>query len=265
MGRKDSGGFNTPFADLKKQVKAARKAARQEAKAAPPVPQARPPARSGQAPSARSGDATHARGDATPARSADTTPARSADATPARGDADDADLFERWVGGVERLPTRAERVAPRRAPPPKVAPTPDDEDAEVLATLSDLVAGEGHFDVSDTEEYVEGVAPGIDRRLLRRLKRGDFSVQAHLDLHGMIREEARTAVTAFIRSSRQIGRRCVLIVHGRGLGSPGGEPVLKLALVRWLSRGSLGRQVLAFATARPHDGGAGAVYVLLRR
>ena len=90
-------------------------------------------------------------------------------------------------------------------------------------------------------------------------------MQAHLDLHGMVRAEARAAVERFLRSSRFAGKRCVIVVHGRGLRSPGGEPVLKKALVRWLSRGALAKQVLAFTSTLSYDGGGGAMYVLLRR
>ncbi|MDF1562383.1 MAG: Smr/MutS family protein [Deltaproteobacteria bacterium] len=177
---------------------------------------------------------------------------------------DDAALFEQWVGEVRPLEGRERQL--RARPEPKLAEALQDaEDAEALAVLSDLVGGRGEFDLSDTEEWVEGLAPGIDRKLLRRLKRGDFSVQGHLDLHGLVREAAQVEVRRFIRDSRGQGKRCVLIIPGRGKGSPDGEPVLKKALVRWLSRGELGRQVLAFCTARPGDGGAGALYVLLRR
>jgi len=153
------------------------------------------------------------------------------------------------------------------APPPtpaKRASRPSD-DAEVLASLADLCGGDGPFDIADSDEYIEGLADGIDRRLLRRLRAGDYAVQAHLDLHGATQKEARDRVSRFILESRRAGRRCVLIVHGRGLHSKDQIPVLKQALRGWLERGQLARSVLAFATARPGDGGAGAVYVLLRR
>jgi len=139
------------------------------------------------------------------------------------------------------------------------------EDAEVLATLADLCGGVGSFDISDSDEYIEGVGPGIDRRLLRQLRNGDFALQGHVDLHGMTRDEAKQRVIKFVDESRRAGRRCVLIVHGRGLHSKDQIPVLKEAVRTWLERGPVARAVLAFATARPHDGGAGAVYVLLRR
>lgn len=139
------------------------------------------------------------------------------------------------------------------------------EDAEVVAQLADLVAGEGPFDIADSDEYIEGLADGVDRDILRRLRSGDYAVQAHVDLHGMTREEAQGEVARFLAESRKAGRRCVLIVHGRGLHSKDQIPVLKGALRGWLERGQTSRAVLAFATAKPHDGGAGAVYVLLRR
>jgi DNA-nicking Smr family endonuclease len=140
-----------------------------------------------------------------------------------------------------------------------------DENAEALAQLSEMVAGQGDFDVADTEEFIEGAAPGIDRNLLRALRRGDFSLQGRLDLHGMTQVEARDAVERFLSESRRMRKRCVLVVPGRGLNSKDSIPVLKQQLKAWLSQKRIGQMVLAFATARPQDGGAGAVYVLLRR
>ena len=106
---------------------------------------------------------------------------------------------------------------------------------------------------------------GLDPRLMRRLRRGDFAWQAYIDLHGMTTEEARPAVDRFLIEAVRVGHRCVLIVHGRGHNSKDQTPVLKERLKVWLARGSAARIVLAFATARPSDGGAGALYVLLRR
>jgi DNA-nicking Smr family endonuclease len=139
------------------------------------------------------------------------------------------------------------------------------EDAEAFAALAELVAtGEG-LDLMDTDEYFEGIAKGVDHNLLRKLRRGDFSVQAHLDLHGLLSENAHQELDRFLTDSRRRGHRCVLVIHGRGLHSKDQEPVLKARMGPWLSRGKLSRIVLAFATARPADGGAGALYVLLRR
>jgi DNA-nicking Smr family endonuclease len=139
------------------------------------------------------------------------------------------------------------------------------DDAEVLAELADLVAGEAPFDVSDSDEYIEGIARGVDRALLGRLRAGEFAVQGHVDLHGMTKDQAHQRVRRFVSDCRRSGWRCVLIVHGRGQHSKDQIPVLKQAVRSWLERGPLARHVLAFSTARPRDGGAGALYVLLRR
>ena len=176
--------------------------------------------------------------------------------------ADEEKLFREAFEGVRPLGApKAERLI--RAP--QIRREIVSEDAEVLAELSDLVSGQGTFELTETEEYVEGARLGLDPRLLSQLRRGEFSVQAHIDLHGMIQPDAKEAVTNFIVDSVRKGHRTVLIVHGRGLRSPGGLPVLKHAAAQWLSHGIAGGYVLAFATARPNDGGAGAVYALLRR
>jgi len=176
----------------------------------------------------------------------------------------DFEAFVREMEGVQPLSDEErERVAPLSGlavRPPRPSP-----DAEAYAKLADLASGTGPFDLADTGEFVCGLAPGVDRRLLKQLRRGEFAVQSHLDLHGMRSDEARFAVDRYVKESRLAGRRCVLVVHGRGLRSKDHIPVLKEKLTRWLSEGRIGRQVLAFSTARPHDGGAGAVYVLLRR
>jgi DNA-nicking Smr family endonuclease len=138
-------------------------------------------------------------------------------------------------------------------------------DLETLRELEALVSGEAPFDIADTDEYVEGHVSGLDPALVRKLRGGEYSVQGHADLHGLTREEARREVVRFLKESRRRGQRCVLLVHGRGLHSEEQVPVLKEALRSWLATARFGRHVLAFATARPQDGGAGALYVLLRR
>lgn len=181
----------------------------------------------------------------------------------------DDELFRREMAGVQRGATPAKTASSRGRELPieqtREAQIRQSEDAEAYAQLSDLVDGSGSFDISDTDEYIEGIASGLDRRLLSRLRRGDFSVQAHVDLHGLTRDEARIRVETFLNESRLRSRRCVLIIHGRGLNSKDQIPVLKDSVRIWLTRGRISRAVLAFATARPTDGGAGAVYVLLRR
>lgn len=171
-------------------------------------------------------------------------------------------MFREAVGEVR--PVRGKgRVAP---PPPKVDLTRvPNGDSEAYAELCALVENDGPIELSDSEEYIEGAIPSFDRKTLKKLRAGDFAVQAHLDLHGCTREEAKNLLFRFLEESRRCGKRLVLVVHGRGLHSKDQMPVLKESLRSWLSQGRIGRQVLAYATARPHDGGAGAVYLLLRR
>jgi DNA-nicking Smr family endonuclease len=176
------------------------------------------------------------------------------------------DLFADEMRGVVELPPDPRgRVVSGAATVPSSPRRRHDDDAEAYAELADLVDGMGPFDITATDEYIEGLAPGIDKRLLRQLRAGDYAIQAHLDLHGFTSEAARVAVEKFLVAARTAGRRCVLIIHGRGHNSKEGIPVLKERLKLWLTRGRIGSGVLAFCTARPVDGGAGAVYVLLRK
>lgn len=167
-----------------------------------------------------------------------------------------------------------DEVAPiRRAskdsfePAPSLAPTLTEvnEEAEALAQLSELVAtGEG-IELAQSAESVEGSAPGIDASLLKHLRRGDFSVQASVDLDGLAPEAARAELEKCLTESRRRGHRCVLVVHGRGLPAKEQLALIRSRMSAWLSRGRLARIVLALATARAVDGGAGALYLLLRR
>jgi len=175
----------------------------------------------------------------------------------------DEEFFARQMQNVTPLKNDGRvRVTP---PPPNVHLRAQTEENEALAELYDLVAGRAGFDITDTDEYVEGIVNGLDIRLVRKLRTGEFSRQAALDLHGMTSDAAHLEVENFILGAVRMGLRCVLIVHGRGRNSPGQIPVLKDRLQQWLTRAKLARLVLAFATARPHDGGPGAMYVLLRR
>lgn len=175
---------------------------------------------------------------------------------------DDEAILREALAGVRPLDGAGRARMPVE---PRVTHTIVNEDDEVIAQLSDLVSGQAPFDITETDEYVEGYRVGLDPRLLSQLRRGEFAMQAHFDLHGMIQPDAKEALKGFIIGSVRRGLRSVLVVHGRGLRSPGGHPVLKHAASGWLSHGAIGGHVLAFTSARPSDGGAGAMYVLLRR
>ncbi|GAB6038915.1 hypothetical protein JCM15519_34740 [Fundidesulfovibrio butyratiphilus] len=178
---------------------------------------------------------------------------------------DDADLFGRAMAGVARLDGVASgrQVAgeAKRVP----SPSPVDPEAEAKSRLYDLVSGKVEFELEFTEEYVQGFVRGLDSKIFRQLKAGQLSPEAHLDLHGLNAEQAQMAVLQFFREQYYLGKRCVLLVPGRGLNSPGGQAVLKEELKTWLTRDPLKRVVLAFCTAQPRHGGAGALYALLRQ
>ena len=180
----------------------------------------------------------------------------------AKPEESDADLFQREMRDVTRL-KHDPRVS--KSPPSVTPRSPEDSENEAIAELYDLVAGRSDFDVTDTDEYVEGCVVGIDTRLVRKLRQGEFARQAALDLHGMKADEAKPEVERFLSQAAQTGIRCVLIIHGRGRNSPGQFPILKDKLKQWLTRGRFAKMVLAFSTARAHDGGPGAMYILLRR
>ena len=173
-------------------------------------------------------------------------------------------LFLNAMSGVTPLPEdRRGRVA--KQPPMSRRNHRLTDETAVLSDLRDLVEGRSTFMIQYTDEYMEGVAPGVDRRLAQRLHQGEFAIQSHLDLHGFTVNEARLTVDRFLTNAYTNGQRCVRLVHGRGHNSINNQPVLKEQVRLWLSHGRLSRMVLAFATAPLTDGGAGAVYVLLRR
>lgn len=150
--------------------------------------------------------------------------------------------------------------------PPKAWKTPElpNEDLEALKSLADLVSGKAEFDLIYSDEYVEGQTRGLPPRLMEQLRAGHIPYQDHLDLHGYTLAQAEAAVTRFVLDSVALGRNCVLLIHGRGLGSQDGIPVLKRCLETFLLRGVVRKYLLAFTTAKPVDGGLGASYILLR-
>ncbi len=137
------------------------------------------------------------------------------------------------------------------------------EDAETLEKLADLVKYGKGFNVADTPEYIEGTNYRVHPTVAKRLHRGDYSIQAFVDLHGLLAEDAKEVFEKFLKWAVTTGKTGVLIIHGRGLSSPS-EPVLKKKVVEWLTRGPWKKWVAAYCSARICDGGAGATYVLLR-
>lgn len=178
---------------------------------------------------------------------------REAEAAAAR----ERDLFSRTVGAVTALPERNRAEIGRPRAEPRAAQRELDEQAVLQQALSD------DFDVETLLDTDEGLAfrrPGVGPEVVRKLRRGVWAIQAQLDLHGLRRDEAREAVGNFLRDAQRHGLRCVRVVHGKGNGSPGRESVLRDKVRRWLAQKA---EVLAYAQARPSDGGAGALVVLL--
>jgi len=166
--------------------------------------------------------------------------------------------FSRAVGPVTRLRDRNLARLRRPLPPPLPVQHELDEQRVLQESISD------DFDVStllDTDDQLSFRRPGIGVEITRRLRAGHWSIQRQLDLHGLRVHEAREALGEFIRNAHKNGMRCVRVVHGKGLGSPGKSPVLKSRVQRWLVQK---HEVLAFVQARPVDGGAGAMLVLLQ-
>ncbi len=176
---------------------------------------------------------------------------------------DDDALFDDAMQEVVPLKLRGAYSVPWT--PRSCAPvSPENEDWEALCCLMELVQGKGQFDLSLTDEYLEGQVPHLDPRVVNALKAGALPVQDYCDLHGLSVDHAQTCLKQFLSQASARNYRTVLVVHGRGHNSPDNLPVLKRHLQGWLSMKRFRRQVLAFASAQPYDGGTGALYLLLR-
>jgi len=166
-------------------------------------------------------------------------------------------LFTHAVGKVAPIANQ-ERVW---SPPQRPSPRPLQQDLDDEAVMHESMSDE--FDIStllDADDQLSFRRPGIGTDVTRKLRKGEWSIQGQIDLHGLRSDEARNAMGQFIRDAKRMGWRCVRVVHGKGLGSPGKEPVLKSKVQRWLVQKN---EVLAFVQAKPSDGGGGALLVLL--
>jgi len=168
------------------------------------------------------------------------------------------DLFARTVGDVISLRKGATPPLPKPRPEPVARQRQRDEAAALVESLSDGFNAESLLDTDDALSYRRS---GIGIDVVRKLRRGVWVMQAEIDLHGLRRDQARERIDTFLRDAAREGLRCVRVVHGKGLGSPGREPVLKAKVKSWLVQRN---EVLAFTHARPADGGHGALLVLLR-
>ena len=167
-------------------------------------------------------------------------------------------LFARAAGAVRPLPARGRFEHPRDLP----APIPVQQQLDDQRVMQESMSDEFDFTtLLDVDDALSFRRPGIGLDVTRRLRKGEWSIQREIDLHGLRSDEAREALGTFLRDVRKLGLRCVRVVHGKGLGSPGKTPVLKGKVQGWLIQKN---EVIAFVQARPDEGGAGALVVLLR-
>ncbi len=167
-------------------------------------------------------------------------------------------LFADSVGPVTPLPPDGTAASSTPRPEPLPLQREADERAALRQALSDEVDLET---LLLTDDGLSFHRHGVGPEVVTRLRRGHWAIQRELDLHGLRREQAREELAGFLREARRRGWRCLRVVHGKGLGSPGREPVLKSKVQRWLGQHA---DVLAFTQASAPEGGAGALIVLLR-
>lgn len=172
------------------------------------------------------------------------------------GVSDDASAFLLAMRKTRPLAGKGREIAPR----PSCRENPVREQG-----FEELLAAQTEFTLSYSDEYMEGKAAGLDEMVMNRLRHGQLSPEASLDLHGLNAEQAFETLRVFIRDAWFKGLRALLVVTGRGKNSPAGQSVLRRKLHEWLAHEPFKRVVLAFCTARPHDGGPGSVYILLRK
>ena len=170
----------------------------------------------------------------------------------------DAEVFADAMDGTVPLNDPAERVGSTQSYD-RMASCRDDAEETIDPTSLE------HFDVRFSDRYVRAKATSVSRETLARLERGEFAVRSHVDLHGMLLEDARRVVDDFLEQCHRRGERCVLVITGKGRNSSRQVGVLRENIPQWLARGPSSRRVLAYVTARPCDGGEGALYVLLRK
>ena len=175
-------------------------------------------------------------------------------------DVDDEMLFKKAMAEVKPLGGKTKPVVGRKFP------KYEKEAEEILSPLGliETYLKEQALTGLEGVDSIQGGPHEWNQLLLKKLQEGAFSVKAELDLHGLSKKEARLELEGFIAECRGKNCACVRIVHGKGNNSKDGVPVLKGLVQRWLSQRRLSKQLVAYVSARPVDGGAGAIYVLLR-
>ena len=173
-----------------------------------------------------------------------------------KSEPDEAELFRRSVGKV--TPVRQDRVHSWSSKP---EPIPTQRLADEAAVIKEMAEGSFDAGAMTTGEELLYKKAGVQDKVFRKLRRGQFAVSAELDLHGYTVQNARERLSGFLRQSIMRNRRCVRIIHGKGLRSRQGRPTIKSHIGKWLQQR---QEILAYCSARQVDGGAGAIYVLLK-
>lgn len=171
-------------------------------------------------------------------------------------------LFREAMADVKPISANKRIEKKNKSKPPVTGVS--DTNSEAIGRLNNLIKYGHGFIVANTPEYMDGAGYDVHPEIIKRLHRGDYSIQGYIDLHGLNVKDARDVLENFLEESIRTGKRAVLIVHGRGLSSPA-QPILKTKVYEWLTRGPRRKWVIAFSSARMQDGGTGATYVLLRQ
>lgn len=169
---------------------------------------------------------------------------------------DDEELFREAMAGVRPLDNDQVEPWKQKKSPAQI------QQQEQREVLQDMMSDEMPIDEVEAGEALSFARDGIGPKIMRDLRRGRFAIEAELDLHRLTRDQARSSLAVFLSEAVAAGRRCVRVIHGKGYGSYNKTPVLKGLTARWLMQRD---EVLAYVSARPVDGGTGAVYVLLKR
>jgi DNA-nicking Smr family endonuclease len=181
---------------------------------------------------------------------------------PALGEGDDTELWRQIAGTVKPLKRRVENLG---------IPSPPEETAKSASPRPKKTSGtktppaRPAVTTPTAPPLAAGAMAGLDKRTAQRLRRGQLQIDGRIDLHGMTQAEAHTNLNRFIQGSAARGRRCVLVITGKGLRGGAGTGVLRSQLPRWLNEPALRPLILSFAPAQPKDGGGGAFYVYLRK
>lgn len=170
---------------------------------------------------------------------------------------DEHDLFRKAIGKIR--PVKQDKIPPHRK---RRKPVPEQTLRDAQEVMSTLLSDEHETPDIETGEELLYSRPGLQNSVIRKLRRGQYAIEAELDLHGATSIQAREAISRFLHDARTHNKRCIRIIHGKGNSSEGKMPVLKGKVNTWLRNKD---EVLAFCSARPNDGGTGAIYVLLRR